>query len=222
MSLDEATALWAKAFFEDKYGDVVRVIKISNHSNEMVSIELCWGTHVKNTKDVGCFAIIGQEAVASWIKRISAFVGPKVVAKVHEVQDILNLTIEKLWIKTYTQLVDKLDKTLKEYDEMKTTLEGLESKVILQSLQSSDVWSDKNFQKIIKIWSDLNFKNILSTTKWLFDDINVIILNDEWNFLILTKKWVSAKNLAQELWLKWWGNDSMVQWRDEKVLELFK
>lgn len=221
MSLDEATALWAKAFFEDKYGDTVRVVKVSNHSNEMVSIELCWGTHVVNTKDIGCFAIIWQEAVASWIKRISAVTWPKVALRIHEVQGILDTTIEKLWIKTHTQLIDKLDKTLKEYDEMKTTLEGLESKIILQALQTPDAWSDKTFQKIIKIWSDLNFKNILPITKWLFDDMNVIIFNDEWNFLILTKKWVSAKILAQELWLKWWGNDSMVQGRDKKVLTLF-
>jgi alanyl-tRNA synthetase len=47
---------------------------VFNHSNEIVSIELCGGTHVVNTKDIGCFAITGQEAVASGVKRMTAVV----------------------------------------------------------------------------------------------------------------------------------------------------
>jgi hypothetical protein len=62
-------------------------------------------------------------------------------------------------------LVDKLEKTLKEYDEMKSTLESLESKMIVDALQTKDTKSDKHFQKIIKISSDLNFKNVLAATK---------------------------------------------------------
>jgi len=220
-SYDEAVKMWAKAFFEDKYGDVVRVVRVFNHTEDIVSIELCGGTHVTNTKDMWCFAITGQEAVASWIKRITAVTWPKVSARIHEVQTILDMTIEKLWIKTHTQLADKLDKTLKEYDDMKATLESFESKMIIDALQTKDAKSDKHFKKIIKISSDLNFKNILPATKWLFDDMNVIIFNDEGNFLLLAKKWTSAKALAQEIGVKWGGNDVMVQGRDEKIVKLF-
>ncbi len=219
-SFDEATKMWAKAFFEDKYGDKVRVVKVFDHTNEIVSIELCGGTHVANTKDIGCFAIISQEAVASGIKRITAVVWPRVSARIHEVQDILDVTIEKLWIKTHTQLADKLEKTLKEYDEMKSKLESMESTMIIQALQTKDFKSDKYFDKIIKISSDLNFKNILPVTKGLFKDENILIFNNEGNFLLLTKAWTSAKTLAQELWLKWWWNDIMVQWRDDKILSI--
>ncbi len=238
MSLKDATALGAKAFFEDKYGDVVRVVRIINKQlpkeflqddNEeyfsslwaSVSIELCGWTHVANTKDIWCFAITWQEAVASWIKRITAVTWPKVSLRINEVQNILDITVNKLWIKTHTQLADKLDKTLKEYDDMKATLESLETKMISQALQSKEVKSDKQFQKIIHISSDLNFKNVLPVTKWLFTDMDVIIYNDEWNFLILTKKWASAKAVAQKLGLQGGGTDVMVQGRDEKVLELF-
>lgn len=220
-SYDEAVKMWAKAFFEDKYGDVVRVVRIFNHTEDTVSIELCGWTHVTNTKDIWCFAITGQEAVASGIKRITAVTWPKVSARIHEVQSILDTTIEKLWIKTHTQLADKLDKTLKEYDDMKSMLEWLESKMIIQALHATDAKSDTHFQKIIKISSDLNFKNILPVTKWLFDDMNVIIFNDEGNFLLLAKKWTSAKALAQEIGVKWGGNDVMVQGRDEKILTVF-
>jgi len=77
----------------------------------------------------------------------------------------LDATVEKLGIKTHTQLVDKLDKTLKEYDEMKSTLESWESKMLVDALTKNDAQSDKYFQKIIQISSDLNFKNVLAATK---------------------------------------------------------
>ncbi len=220
-SYDEAVKMWAKAFFEDKYGDIVRVVRVFNHTQNIVSIELCGWTHVTNTKDIWCFVIVWQEAVASGIKRITAVTWPKVSARMHEVQWILDTTIEKLWIKTHTQLVAKLDKTLKEYDDMKSMLESLQSKMIVQALQSKDARSDKNFQKIIHISSDLNFKNVLAATKWLFNDMNVIVFNNEGNFLLITKAWTSAKILAQDIGLKWWGNDIVVQGRDEKIIKLF-
>lgn len=221
-SYDEAIKLWAKAFFEDKYGDVVRVVRVSNHDNEMVSIELCWGTHVINTKDIGCFAITWQEAVASGIKRITAVTGPKVLLKIHELQDTLDVTIEKLWIKTYTQLADKLDKTLKEYDVMKSTLESLETTIIKKVLEWSDFSSWKDLDKVFLIPAELNFKNVAFQAKWLFKQQNVLIFNKEGSFVLLSDTWTSAKTLAEKLGLKWWGNDSLVQWRDEKVLQFVK
>lgn len=222
MSFDEATKMWAKAFFEDKYGDKVRVVKVFNHTDEIISIELCGGTHVANTKDIWCFAIVSQEAVASWIKRITAVVWPKVSARIHEVQWILDVTIEKLWIKTHTQLADKLEKTLKEYDEMKTAMENMETVAIRNILQWKDFSSGKDLDKVFLMPSYINFKTVLGHTKWLFEQENVLIYNKEWNFLLLTKTWTSAKDTAGRLWLKWGGNDVMVQGRDEKVLSLFK
>lgn len=239
MPLKDATNLGAKAFFEDKYGDMVRVVRVMNKQlpedffhddnvehftsfGEAISIEFCWGTHVANTKDIWCFAIVSQEAVASWIKRITAVTGPKVSMRIHEVQWILDMAVEKLWIKTHTQLADKLEKTLKEYDEMKSKLESFESLIIIDALKTNDAKSDKHFKKIIHISSDINFKNILPATKGLFKNENILIFNDEGNFLLLTETWTSAKALAQELGLKWGGNDSMAQWRDDKVLSLFK
>ena len=78
-SYKEAIKLGAKAFFEDKYGDEVRVVQIvgtietQDGTEPVKSIELCGGTHVENTKDIGCFMIVSQEAVASGVKRITAY-----------------------------------------------------------------------------------------------------------------------------------------------------
>ena len=221
-SYDEAIKLWAKAFFEDKYGDIVRVVRVFTHTNQIVSIELCGGTHVTNTKDIGCFAITGQEAVASWVKRITALVWPKVGLRIHELQGVLDTTVAKLWIKTYTQLADKLDKTIKEYDDMKINVEVLETHVIKQILTWSDFSSWKDLDKIFLIPLTLNFKNVAFQAKSIFENQNVLIYTSEGWFILLAKKWFSAKELATNLDIKWWGTDGMVQGRDEKVLELFK
>ncbi len=226
-SYDEAVKKWAKAFFEDKYGEVVRCVQIhwdlqTQEGNEPVkSVELCGWTHVENTKDIWCFFIVSQEAVASWVKRINAVTGPKVYEKIHEVQGTLDIVVEKLWIKTITQLGDKLDKTLREYDEMKKTLEWLEDKMIHQILASNDFSSGKDLDKIFKIPVDIDFKNVVAQSKWMFENQNILIYTAEWNFVLLVSKWW-AKTLATKLGLKWWGSDSMVQGRDEKVLTLFK
>lgn len=227
MSLDAATKLWAKAFFEDKYWTTVRVVQIKNEwwmmndEGKNISIELCGGTHVANAKDIGCFAIISQEAVASWVKRIVAVTGPKVAASMHEIQEILDTTVAKLWIKTATQLADKLDKTLKEYDEMKASVESLETIIIKNILEWSDFSSWKDLDKIFLIPVELNFKNVVFQAKWIFKGQNILMYTKEWWFALLADKWVSAKLLAEKLGLKWWGTDGAVQGRDEKVLELF-
>lgn len=232
-SMDEASKLWAKAFFEDKYGDIVRVVQIKwlvtrNSKLETASTELCWWTHVENTKDIGCFAIVSQEAVASGIKRISAVTGPKVSERMLEIQAILDTTVEKLWIKTHTQLADKLDKTLKEYDEMASKLESVEAQIIIQELQNFKSPKHEVFAKVIDVSSspilkNLDFKNIVYHAKSVFANEDIIIYTSEGGYAIITSKAdSSAKIIAQDFGLKWWGSETLFQWRDPKVLTLFK
>ena len=89
-SYQQALSSWAKAFFEDKYWDEVRVVKIAD------STELCWWTHVKNTSDIGSFVIVSQEAVASWIKRIVAYTWPRVFEYISSQRQILETISQKL------------------------------------------------------------------------------------------------------------------------------
>ncbi len=71
----------AKAFFQDKYGDKVRLVSIGD-----VSLELCGGTHLQRSGDVGFFKLFSQSAVAAGVRRLEALTGKKAVEKVQRAE----------------------------------------------------------------------------------------------------------------------------------------
>jgi alanyl-tRNA synthetase len=74
MALDDARALGARALFDEKYGDEVRVVTMGdkNEGNQAFSIELCGGTHVGRTGDIGVVGVLGESAVAAGVRRLEA------------------------------------------------------------------------------------------------------------------------------------------------------
>ena len=79
MAIEAAKAAGAVAMFGEKYADVVRVVDVPG-----VSMELCGGTHVSNTAEIGLFKIVSEAGVASGIRRIEAVAGPAVLAYLNE------------------------------------------------------------------------------------------------------------------------------------------
>ena len=93
MPIDKAKELGAMALFGEKYGETVRVVKIDK------SIELCGGTHIANTKDIGKFAIFNFESKGSNIYRIEAVTGSRLENTLFEVIKPYNDEMVKLLIK---------------------------------------------------------------------------------------------------------------------------
>jgi alanyl-tRNA synthetase len=106
MSLAEAKALGAEALFEDKYGDMVRVVSIENFSRE-----LCGGTHVDNTGKIGLFKIENESGVSAGIRRIEALTGFNAYHDIAIKEKILT-TIEKLVKSNQNQVQEKIEELL--------------------------------------------------------------------------------------------------------------
>ncbi len=75
MSHQEATQKGAVAMFGEKYGDEVRVISMGQQEDQVFSMELCGGTHVSNTAQIGLFKIVSEAGVAAGVRRIEALTG---------------------------------------------------------------------------------------------------------------------------------------------------
>jgi len=243
LPIAEASKLWAKMFFEEKYGDIVRVVQIFNKElpQEMqqddnveyfksfwdrLSMEFCGWTHVQNTREIWAFVIINQEAVASGIKRITALTGPRMIERLHSIKSTLRLVEDKLWVKAENQILDKLEKELKEKEEMNSKFESINTKMIIDSLKTWNYKSNDTFDKIINvsensILKDLSFKDITFQCKTVFEWLDIVVFNnDGWYAIITSNK--NAQDIAKNLWIRWGWNDNIVQWKDPKIIEMVK
>ncbi|MCP9788303.1 alanine--tRNA ligase [Cyanobium sp. Maggiore-St4-Cus] len=90
MAIEQAKAAGAVAMFGEKYADVVRVVDVPG-----VSMELCGGTHVANTAEIGLFKIVSEGGVAAGIRRIEAVAGPAVLAYLNERDAVVKLLGER-------------------------------------------------------------------------------------------------------------------------------
>lgn len=118
---DEAVAKGATALFGEKYGDTVRVVTIDSQ----FSMELCGGTHVKNTGSLGFFKILSETSVAAGVRRIEAVCGK--AAETLVLQQFQALGIVKEMLKHPKDLTKALQQLLAENSELKKKIESLEA-----------------------------------------------------------------------------------------------
>ena len=114
--IDEAKAKGAMALFGEKYGDTVRVIQYGD------SIELCGGTHVDSTGNIGLFKIISEGAVAAGIRRIEATTGANAEEVLYSLEDMVSQI--KTFFNNTPNLTGSIKKMVADNDTLKKEAEG--------------------------------------------------------------------------------------------------
>ncbi|MEO0739318.1 MAG: alanine--tRNA ligase [Cyanobacteria bacterium J06649_12] len=125
MSIEAAKAKGAIALFGEKYGDEVRVIDFPG-----VSMELCGGTHVGNTAEIGVFKIITESGIAAGVRRIEAVAGPAVLEYLNVRDQIVKDLSDRFKAKP-EELVDRITNLQSELKTTQKSLDGLKSELAL-------------------------------------------------------------------------------------------
>ncbi|MFI3230452.1 MAG: alanine--tRNA ligase [bacterium] len=123
MSIEDARKEGAMALFGEKYGDVVRVVNIGGYS-----IELCGGTHVKNSAQIGSFKIISESGVAAGVRRIEAVAGVSALEFYKQREELILKVCENLKSDP-KNLLTKVIATLDDNKKLLKEIEGLKNKL---------------------------------------------------------------------------------------------
>ncbi|HHH36479.1 MAG TPA: alanine--tRNA ligase [Gammaproteobacteria bacterium] len=122
-SFDAAREMGAMALFGEKYGDQVRVLKMG-----AFSMELCGGTHVRRTGDIGLFKIVSEGGIAAGVRRIEAVTGEAALARIQDMERTLGEAAALLKT-TPDKLSDRLGQLLAHNRELEKTVDTLKAKL---------------------------------------------------------------------------------------------
>lgn len=131
MPLEKAKAIGAMALFGEKYGDVVRVVDIAGES-----VELCGGTHVKNTSDIATFKLMSEGGIGAGIRRIEALTGQEAIEDYQRKEALLTDIQHQLKVSEQDQVMNRIHQLQQELKESQSHLESLNAKLMQQESQA--------------------------------------------------------------------------------------
>ena len=162
MPKDEALKLGAMALFGEKYGDMVRVVIIDPN----YSVELCGGTHVASTGELGIFKITSESAIAAGVRRIEALAGCKAEHYIQaQLQTLNNI---KAQFKNPKDLAKSIEDLLSERTALQKQLEKVEAKA-LQSLAKELMTQTETVNGVTYLGKQIEVSSADSLRKLCFD-----------------------------------------------------
>ena len=202
MKLDDALKSGAMALFGEKYDDDVRVLTMGENS---YSVELCGGTHVNRTGDIGFFVITNQSSVASGIRRIEALAGSKSIEHVKKLRDV-NLSLQNSLNVSADELQEKVNTLIEENKKLKKSSKSKSAKksVILSEMHEFGDW--KLIVEQVDVEDTKDLRALADEQKNTNEKLCVVIFTESSNKIALvcgvTKNLtesLSAKEVVSEL-----------------------
>ncbi len=202
MKLDDALKSGAMALFGEKYDDDVRVLTMGENS---YSVELCGGTHVNRTGDIGFFVITNQSSVASGIRRIEALAGSKSIEHVKKLRDV-NLSLQNSLNVSADELQEKVNSLIEENKKLKKSSKSKSAKKSVISSEMHEFGDWKLIVEEVDVEDTKDLRSLVDEQKNTNEKLCVVIFTESSNKIALvcgvTKNLtesLSAKEVVSEL-----------------------
>ena len=198
MNIDEAKASGAMALFDEKYGDVVRVVTMGEYSKE-----LCGGTHVNNIAEIGIFKIISEESVGSGVRRLSFTTGQNVYNEMLNLESFVENIQDTISVKQSTQVISKLEELINSNKQLQAEISTLGKMKLDKDVEhlKTTATQYENCSVIQNVYSDLaadDLKYIVDSLRNELDNTLVILAttaNNKVVFVVGCDKAVNAQGV---------------------------
>lgn len=190
-SIEDAKKSGAIANFEEKYGDTVRTIKFGEYS-----YELCGGTHVKNTSEIGSVKIISEAGISAGVRRVKIICGVNSQKFLMEQNEKISQISEIL--KT-PEIIERIKKIISEKKDLETKINFLNNQIA--SFEVDNIFNKVfilNNQKVI-LEEIKNSSMQLFVKKLLKKECDLVILINEKNIIIGCKNHLNAKDILNKI-----------------------
>ena len=177
MKIDDALKSGAMALFGEKYDDEVRVLTMGNNS---YSVELCGGTHVSRTGDIGHFIITNQSNVASGIRRIEALAGFQSIEYINNIRET-NSSLQSLLNVSSEDMHEKILSLIEENKILKKKSSNKKSTKSVLLSETYDVEDWKLIVEQVEISDTKDLRNLVDEQKKINNKACIVILNHQKN-----------------------------------------